>query len=83
MGAVNVRHAQVRPQAQGSGLPELQAEALVEAFREAQGEADRVTRKDLQIELAPVKQDLSLVKWMVGLLLAGVAALVLRAFFPG
>lgn len=65
-----------------AGLPELQAEALAEAVSEAQGEAELVTRKDLQIELAPIKQDLTLVKWMLGLLLAGVTALVLRAFFP-
>lgn len=66
-----------------AGLPELQAEALAEAFREAQGAANLVTREDLQIELAPIKQDLTLVKWMLGLLLAGVTALILRAFFPG
>lgn len=66
-----------------AGIGAIQAEALAEAFREAQGEANLITRKDLQIELAPISQDLMLVKWMVGLLLAGVTALVLRAFFPG
>ncbi len=64
-----------------AGLPEAQAEAIADAFREAQGESDLVTRKDLQIELAPIKADILLIKWMLGLLLGGVAALVLKTFF--
>ena len=40
-----------------------------------------VTKTDLQLELAPVKADVSLIKWMLGLLLAGVASLVLKSFF--
>lgn len=64
-----------------SGLPESQAEALADAFRDAIGESELVTRKDLQIELAPIKSDLTLVKWMLGIVLAGIASLVLKAFF--
>ena len=33
-------------------------------------ESGLVTKKDLQIELAPVKADLNLLKWMVGTLIA-------------
>ncbi len=66
----------------GAGIPEEQAKALAEAFKEAQGEAELVTKKDLQIELAPLKSDLTLVKWMLGLVLGGVLALILKAFFP-
>jgi hypothetical protein len=40
-----------------------------------------VTRKNLQIELAPIRNDLSVIKWMLGLLLGGVAALLLKSFF--
>lgn len=64
------------------GFTEGQAEALAEALARVQEEAELVTRKDLQIELAPIKADISLIKWMLGLLLAGVAALVLKTFFP-
>ena len=64
-----------------SGLPENQAEALAEAFRDAVGEFELVTRKDLQIELAPMRADLVLIKWMIGIVLAGVGSLVLKAFF--
>jgi len=37
---------------------------------------------EVKQELASVKADLSLLKWMIGFVLAGVAALVLRAIFP-
>ncbi|OHX34305.1 DUF1640 domain-containing protein [Methylomonas sp. LWB] len=53
-----------------AGFDEKQAEAVSEAFRDAQTEADPLTKKDLQIELAPVKSDLLIVKWMLGLVFA-------------
>lgn len=59
-----------------------QAEAIADAVKEAQGEADLVTKKDLQIELTPIKSDLLLAKWMTGLMLGGIIVLVLKAFFP-
>ena len=64
-----------------AGFAEAQAEAVAGAFLEATSEADLATKQDLQIELAPVKADLTLVKWMLGVLLGGVMALILRAFF--
>ena len=65
-----------------AGFPEAQAEALVDAVLGATNEAELVTKKDLQIELAPLKSDLMLIKWMLGLLLGGVVALLLKAFAP-
>ena len=59
-----------------------QAEAIADAVKEAQGEADLVTKKDLQIELAPIKSDPLIAKWMMGLVLGGTIALVLKSFFP-
>ena len=67
---------------EAAGLSMQQAEAIADAVKEAQGEADLVTKKDLQIELAPIKSDLLLAKWMIGLILGGIIALVLKAFFP-
>ncbi|MEW5973616.1 MAG: coiled-coil domain-containing protein [Pseudomonadota bacterium] len=67
---------------QDAGFEQKQAEALTEAMRAAIDESELVTRKDLQIELAPVRADLNLLKWMVGLLLGGVMLLLLRAFVP-
>ncbi|MGH8510356.1 MAG: DUF1640 domain-containing protein [Gammaproteobacteria bacterium] len=66
-----------------SGMPDTEAKAIAEAFRDAQSDAELVTKKDLQIELAPLKGDLLLLKWMMGLILGGVLALILRSFFPG
>lgn len=54
-------------------------------MRSAIDSADLVTRKDLQIELVPLKSDLAVVKWMLGpifgLILGGIAALILKTFF--
>ena len=65
-----------------AGFPEAQAEALVDAVLGATSEAELVTKKDLQIELAPLKTDPTLIKWMLGLLLGGIVALLLKAFSP-
>ena len=64
-----------------AGFEEKQAEALTEALRAAIEDSELVTRKDLQLELAPIKTDLTVVKWMLGLVLGGVAALILKSFF--
>ena len=39
-------------------------------MRAAIEESELVTKKDLQIELAPIKADLNLLKWMMGVLIA-------------
>lgn len=64
-----------------AGLPEAQAEAVADAFKEAHGESDLVTKKDLQLELAPIRSDLTPLKWMTGLVVAGILSLILKAFF--
>lgn len=35
----------------------------------------------IKLELAEIKSEQKLMKWMLGLLLAGVASLILKAFF--
>jgi len=65
---------------EASGMPAPQAEAVAAAVRDSTDSADLVTRKDLQIELAPIKADIALLKWMVGAIVAGVMALVIKAF---
>jgi hypothetical protein len=62
-----------------AGFDRAQAEAVVRAIAEAQDEL--ITRKDLEISLAPLKTDLALLKWGVGLVIAGVAAQIMKAFF--
>jgi hypothetical protein len=65
---------------QAAGVPALQAEAFASAVRDSTDAADLVTRKDLQIELAPIKSDIKLLKRMLGVVVAGIIALVMKAF---
>ena len=55
---------------QEAGFDQKQAEGLTEAMRAAIEESELVTKKDLQIGLAPIKADLNLLKWMMGALIA-------------
>jgi hypothetical protein len=40
-----------------------------------------VTKSDLEIALSPLKTDLAVIKWMMGIIIAGIVSLVLKAFF--
>lgn len=66
---------------QEAGFDERQAEGLTEAMRSAIDESELVTKKDLQIELAPIKADLSLLKWMMGAVIALAVANFSKQFF--
>lgn len=66
---------------QEAGFDEKQAEGLTEAMRSAIDESELVTKKDLQIELSPIKADLSLLKWMMGALIAIAVANFSKQFF--
>lgn len=66
---------------QEAGFNQKQAEGLTEAMRAAIDESELVTKKDLQIELAPVKADLNLLKWMMGALIAIAIANFSKQFF--
>ena len=63
------------------GVPEEQAkaeaEALVMAFSEAM-DSQLATKTDIH----RLERELVVVKWMVGLVLGGILALILKAFFP-
>ena len=65
---------------QESGFDEKQAEGLMDTMRAVTDESELVTRKDLQIELAPLKADLNLLKWMMGALLAIASQTLLSSF---
>jgi hypothetical protein len=57
-----------------------QASVTAEALSEVM--ADQViTQSDLRNELAPIKAELLVVKWMLGAVFAGVASLVIKSFF--
>jgi hypothetical protein len=72
-----------------AGISDEQAKAFSEAFKEAQGEADIASTRDLlemklQLEsrFERVDGELKLNRWMLGVILAGVLSLVLKSFFP-
>ncbi|MEO5329537.1 MAG: hypothetical protein H7829_15005 [Magnetococcus sp. THC-1_WYH] len=67
-----------------AGFDEQQAEALAEAQAEVNEKSlsSLVTEAKLEKELAPIRTDLVLLKWMMGIQLAGVMALILKSFFP-
>lgn len=74
-----------------AGVPAAQAEAEARALAEAlsSGASELATRHDLkELELRidakfeTLKGELMLIKWMLGILLGGIAALVIKAFFP-
>lgn len=62
-----------------AGIPQAQAEAVVRVIADAQ--IKLVTKDDLEISLSPLKTDLAVLKWMIGILIAGVMSLVLKTFF--
>jgi hypothetical protein len=78
---------------EAAGMPAPQAEAVSYAIRESTSFADTelVTRKDMELEfqklkvndIAPMKADILLLKWMTGVVVAGVIALVMKAFLHG
>jgi len=73
---------------EAAGFEPRQAEAVADAFSEAQGEAGVATRLDIERLAAKldarferVDGELRPNRWMSGVLLAGVASLVLKAYF--
>lgn len=66
-----------------AGFQQDQAEAVVRVIAKAQDELVTKTHLDSTLEkmLAPLQTDLAVLKWMMGLLLAGVFSLVMKTFF--
>lgn len=73
-----------------SGFTDDQSEALSEALKASQETsikdlATKLDLKDLETkmdrEFAEVKAEQRLIKWMMGFVLAGIAALILKSFF--
>ena len=79
-----------------AGVSEPQAKAQAEVLVSALSEAIEVqlaTKQDIRDvrsdiaklereQIVPIQRDLFVLKWMMGLMIGGIAALVLKAFFP-
>lgn len=70
-----------------AGVPEAQAKAEAEALATALGESasGALASKDdvvgIKLEMAEIKSDLKLMKWMNATIVAGVLSLVIKTFF--
>ena len=73
-----------------AGIPQEQAEAVVRVIAEAQDglvnkhdltEAKNEIKADMNVRFERIDGELKLNRWMLGVLLAGVISLVLKAFF--
>lgn len=53
----------------------------MDAMPDAIADSELVTKRDLQIELAPIRADMNLVKWMLGAVLATAIANFAKQFF--
>jgi len=62
-----------------AGIPQEQAEAIVRVIADAQ--ETLVTKDYIDNKLAPIYTDLAALKWMMGILIAGVLSIVLKTFF--
>ena len=70
-----------------AGFERSQAEAVADAFKEAQGEAEVATKRDIErleakldTRFERVDGELRLNRWMIGVMLAGLISLVLSAY---
>ena len=66
-----------------AGVPDAQARAEAEALRDALAETINqsvVAKSDLVTELAPIKTELAVLKWMVGFNLAFTMAVLWKVF---
>ncbi len=83
MTTITLDTLQLVDKLKAAGFQQEQAEAVVRAIAEAQD--TRVTKDHfdhkLEKELMPITTDQAIQKWMIGMLLAGVISLVLKAFF--
>lgn len=68
-----------------SGIDAKQAESIAAAYRDASNDQELVTKDglkpELQTELAPIKTELQVMKWMNSLVLGGIIVLILKSFF--
>ena len=73
-----------------AGIPQAQAEAVVRVIAEAQDglvtkhnliEVKNEIKADMNVRFERIDGELKLNRWMLGVLLAGVISLVLKAFF--
>ena len=63
-----------------AGADEQKARAAAEAIAAHQRDATEL-RTEIRTEFADIRSELKLLKWMMGLVLAGIVSLIIKAFF--
>ncbi len=83
MSTITIDSLKLSDKLKTAGFTAEQAEAVVRVIAEAQD--DLVTKKDLDIALAPIRIDLAVlkteitqIKWMLGFVIAGIAAVLAK-----
>jgi len=72
-----------------AGVSEPQAKAQAEVLVSALSEAMQIQLatkediRDVRSDISRLERDLFVLKWMMGMMIGGIVALVLKAFFPG
>ena len=61
-----------------AGVPDDKAQAAAKAVAEISQE-DRLSR--IENELIEIKGEIKLIKWMLGLIIAGILSLILKTYF--
>ena len=79
MSTITLDTQQLVEQLRSAGIPQEQAEAVVKVIAKSQDSL--VTQMGLEAALVPLRTDLAVLKWMMGLMIAGVMSLVLKTFF--
>ena len=68
-----------------SGFDDEKAKAIATAYQDAAKDQELLTKTDLELalqkELTPIKMELQIHKYMLGMVLGGIVVLVLKAFF--
>ena len=83
MATITLDSLKLSDKLKASGFTAEQAEAVVRVIAEAQD--DLVTKKDLDVALSPLKIDLAVlktevtqIKWMLGLVIGGIIAVLAK-----
>lgn len=84
MAAIALDTLRVSKRLRDAGFSEPQAETVTAILSETQDSAvkDLVTKQDLQIELAPVRADITLLKRIGGVNTALVVGVLVKLFVP-
>ncbi|MFN3481044.1 MAG: integrase [Thermodesulfovibrionales bacterium] len=61
-----------------AGVPEDKASAAAKAVADI-GQEDRLAR--IEKEIMDIEGDIKVIKWMLGVIIAGIASLIVKSFF--